>query len=109
MVNKINEFCKKFQWLSGASLKLIAIISMLLDHTNKALIYPYLTSSDGFLATLSDLFDIIGRIAFPLFCFMLIEGFFKTRSRIKYLRNLLIFGIISECLLICVQRQVFMK
>lgn len=96
MINKINDFCKKFQCLSGASLKLIAIISMLVDHTNKALIYPYLTSADGFLATLSDLFDIIGRIAFPLFCFMLIEGFFKTRSRIKYLRNLLVFGVISE-------------
>lgn len=96
MISKINGFCKKFQFLSGAQLKFIAIISMLIDHTNKALIYPYLTPSRGFLATLSNLFDIIGRIAFPLFCFMLIEGFFKTRSRKKYLLNLLIFGIISE-------------
>ena len=45
---------------------------------------------------MSNLFDIIGRIAFPLFCFMLVEGYFKTRSRKKYLLNLLIFGIISE-------------
>lgn len=96
MINKINGFCKKIQFLSGAWLKLIAIISMLADHVNKALIYPYLYSNHGFLAFVSDMFDIIGRIAFPLFCFMLVEGYFKTRSRKKYLLNLLIFGVISE-------------
>ena len=92
----MNGFCKNFQFLSGAGLKLIAIISMLADHVNKALIYPYLASNHGFLAFISDVFDIIGRIAFPLFCFMLVEGYFKTRNRKKYLLNLLLFGVISE-------------
>ena len=92
----MNGFCKNFQFLSGAELKLIAIISMLADHVNKALIYPYLESNHGFLAFISDVFDIIGRIAFPLFCFMLVEGYFKTRNRKKYLLNLLLFGVISE-------------
>ena len=96
MIDKINGLCKKVQFLSGAWLKLIAIVSMLADHVNKSLIYPYLKSSDGFLAIVSNTFDIIGRIAFPLFCFMLVEGYFKTRSRLKYLLNLLIFGVISE-------------
>ena len=96
MIDKINELCKKTQFLSAAWLKSIAIISMLADHVNKALIYPYLDSNQGFLAFVSDIFDIIGRIAFPLFCFMLVEGYFKTRSRKKYLLNLLIFGVISE-------------
>ena len=90
------EFSGKIRCLSGATLKLIAIISMLADHVNKALIYPCLKSNEGFLATLSNIFDIIGRIAFPLFCFMIIEGFFKTRNRKKYMFNLLIFGVISE-------------
>ena len=96
MIDRINGFCKNFQFLSGAELKLIAIISMLADHVNKALIYPYLESNHGFLAFISDVFDIIGRIAFPLFCFMLVEGYFKTRNRKKYLLNLLLFGVISE-------------
>ena len=46
---------------------------MLIDHTNKALIYPNLNG--GRLNTVSDIFDIIGRIAFP---------------------TLLVFGVISE-------------
>ena len=96
MIDRMNSFCKNFQFLSGAELKLIAIISMLADHVNKALIYPYLESNHGFLAFISDVFDIIGRIAFPLFCFMLVEGYFKTRNRKKYLLNLLLFGVISE-------------
>ena len=96
MNEKINSLCSKVQFLSGAWLKLIAILSMLIDHVNKALIYPNLVSNDGILTTVSNIFDIIGRIAFPLFCFMLVEGYFKTRSRKKYLLNLLIFGVISE-------------
>ena len=96
MIEKINGFCKKIQFLSGAWLKAIAIISMLIDHVNKALIYPYLTSANGFLATISNIFDIVGRIAFPLFCFFVVEGFFKTRNRKKYLLNLVLFGVISE-------------
>ena len=96
MIDRIHGFCKNLQFLSGADLKLIAIISMLADHVNKALIYPYLVSNHGVLAFISDAFDIIGRIAFPLFCFMLVEGYFKTRNRKNYLLNLLLFGVISE-------------
>lgn len=96
MKEKMNRLCGRIQFLSGARLKAIAMISMLLDHVNKGLIYPNLVSGEGTLATVSNLFDIIGRIAFPLFCFLLVEGYFKTRNRKKYLLYLLIFGVISE-------------
>ena len=96
MKEKINSFCERFQCLSGAWLKIIAMISMLADHTNKSIIYACLKSNEGFLAGLSSLFDIIGRIAFPLYCFFLVEGFYKTHSRKKYLLTLLVFGVISE-------------
>lgn len=84
----------KIRVLSGAQLKYIAFLSMLIDHVNKALLYPNL--QDGLLLNISDLFDILGRIAFPLFAFFVVEGYFKTRNRQKYLINLLIFGVISE-------------
>ncbi len=79
---------------SGAALKYIAMITMLLDHFNKALIYPYLNG--GVLLIISDIFDILGRIAFPIFCYFVVEGFFKTKNRRKYMLYMLIFGIISE-------------
>lgn len=80
--------------LNGAQLKYIAFVSMLLDHVNKALIYPYLDG--GILLLVSNLFDILGRIAFPIFAYLLVEGFFKTKNRKKYLLTLLGFGVISE-------------
>ena len=67
---------------------------MLIDHVNKSLIYPNLNG--GIMLYISNLFDILGRIAFPLFAFFVVEGYFKTKNRTKYLLNLIIFGIISE-------------
>lgn len=85
---------KRLKILSGAQLKYIAFLTMLIDHVNKALIYPNLNG--GMLLVISDFFDIVGRIAFPIFIFLLIEGFFKTTNRWKYLGMLLLFGVISE-------------
>ncbi len=90
-----DEGLKKFQVLNGAQLKYIAFVSMLIDHTNNALITPMLNGT-GWLLRLSNLFSILGRIAFPIFIFFIVEGFFKTSNRKKYLLTLLVFGVISE-------------
>ena len=90
-----NNRFSKIRIFSGAQLKYIAFLSMLIDYVNKALMYPLLTEN-GFLRYVSDVFDILGRVAFPLFMFFLVEGFFKTGNRFKYLLNLIVFGIISE-------------
>lgn len=39
---------------------------------------------------------LIGRLAFPIFCFLLVEGLVHTHSRPRYLRNLLLLAIASE-------------
>lgn len=90
-----NEKLRKIQILNGAQLKYIAFASMLIDHVNKAIILPYLEVG-GTLSKISSVFDVLGRIAFPLFSFFIVEGFFRTHSRKKYLLNLLFFAFISE-------------
>ena len=89
-----NNFWYKIQILNGAQLKYIAMFSMLIDHVNKALIYPYLNG--GLLLAVSNIFDVLGRIAFPLFIFFVVEGFFKTHSRGRYLSTMLAFAVITE-------------
>ncbi len=89
------EKLKKIRVFNGAQLKYLAFISMLIDHVNNALITPML-DGEGFLLHLSNIFSVLGRIAFPIFAFFIVEGFLKTSSRKKYLITLLIFGIISE-------------
>lgn len=86
---------ENLQKINGAQLKYIAFASMFIDHFNKAIITPFLTGT-GPLNVITRIFDILGRIAFPIFAFMIVEGFFKTKSRWKYLRNLLVFATISE-------------
>lgn len=84
--------------LSGAWLKYIAMFTMFLDHWDKTLLFDALQISPQMipLRIFSGFCEIVGRFAFPIFCFLLVEGFFQTGSRWKYLRNLFLFALISE-------------
>ena len=84
--------------LSGGALKWIALLSMLIDHFAVVfyiggvvyagkLIFPY-----SVYITLR----LVGRLAFPLYAFLLAEGFRHTRSVEKYLLRLFLFGLLSE-------------
>ena len=77
--------------ISGYWLKLIAVISMLIDHTSAVILeqIPGLEAPAFFMR-------IIGRLAFPIYCFLLVEGFYHTRSRAKYAGRLFLFALISE-------------
>ena len=102
MTEFITKF-KKCQILSAGTLKLIAIVTMLIDHF-AAGVYAKLYNCGylyrhGMMWHAADIYQIcrnIGRFAFPIYCFLLVEGFYHTKSRIKYLRNLVIFALISE-------------
>lgn len=93
---------RRFQVLSGSILKIIAVITMLIDHSACILLslYPPALSPvfhiGGYSYSLYRVCRDIGRIAFPIYCFLLVEGFLHTRNRHKYGKNLLLFALISE-------------
>lgn len=86
--------------ISGSTLKIFAIITMMIDHTGAAVIGPLRYSSpEGMRQFFTALYPVtraIGRLAFPIFCFLLVEGFIHTRSTVKYALRLFIFALISE-------------
>ena len=97
---------EKKRGVSAAVLKWTAVISMLIDHMTAV----------GFLTwywpmrRLRRLTPVItpvsrwsyyilrgvGRLAFPIYCFLLVEGYFHTRNVKKYLVRLGLFALISE-------------
>ena len=92
----------KFKILSGSTLKLIAVISMLIDHIALVLgpELEFLTASlltvGGRDITCYYIMRRIGRLAFPIFCFLITEGFAHTRNPKRYALRLLIFALLSE-------------
>lgn len=98
--------------LTNSKLKIIAFLLMVIDHIGVVIIgncllnYGYSTPLFGFITNpsydtfvLSFIYTVlrlIGRLSFPLFAFLLVEGFFNTTNRKKYLYRLSIFALISE-------------
>ena len=72
---------------SGSALKVIALVSMTLDH----IAYYLMDKSIAY-----DAMRTVGRMAFPIFAFLLVEGYVHTRSVRKYALSLFIFALVSE-------------
>lgn len=70
--------------MTSNKLKIIACLTMLIDHVG-AVLYPN-----------QIVFRIIGRIAFPIFAFLIVEGYFYTKDFKKYIKRLMIFALVSE-------------
>ncbi len=92
----------KWKILSGSGLKMIAMVTMLIDHIacfllfdEFSLIQPLFTVGKTNVS-IYWLLRSVGRLAFPIYCFLLAEGFLHTRNRLRYGLNLLIFALISE-------------
>ena len=75
---------QRLRVLNGFHLKLIAICTMFIDHMG-ATLFP-----DAMWLR------CIGRMAFPIFCFLIAEGCIYTHDRKKYAARLLVFALLSE-------------
>lgn len=93
--------------MTGNALKKIAMISMLIDHAGFILVWSVIAAHPEIHGTGDDLkttplvllylfMRIVGRIAFPIFIYLLIEGFKYTHNRINYFVRLLLFAFVSE-------------
>ena len=89
--------------MSTFTLKMIACITMLIDHITEL----FVPKDFGYLfhltlgsyerdITLYVIGRVIGRIAFPLFAFLIVQGFLHTSNIKKYMLRLGIFALISE-------------
>lgn len=73
------------------SLKWVAIITMVVHHVGYLLFANRIIGTNEYAACCT-----IGRIAFPLFCFLLVECYFHTKDRAKHLLKITLLAIISE-------------
>lgn len=79
--------------MTASILKLIAIISMTIDHIGAYLFY---SGSDIVSPQGINLMRSIGRMALPIFAYFLVVGYFKTRDIKKYISRMHLFAIISQ-------------
>ena len=68
---------------NNATLKWVAIITMLIDHI-------------GVMLGRYDVLRMIGRVSFPIFAFLLVEGFLHTKNCKKYIIRILICAVVTE-------------
>lgn len=106
---------RKLRGISGSTLKLIAVITMIIDHVAAGILIRYLfrngihdldinnmsavnqwMDQNAALFSTYNVMRLIGRIAFPIYCFLLVQGFEYTHNRLKYAARLLMFAAISE-------------
>ncbi len=106
----VDQRMAQYRFLTGNMVKVIAVLTMFIDHFTK-IVFEWCRNniwrnmlSAGLISasTWDQLIDIsfqlirIGRIAFPLFAFLLTEGFCYTRNRKRYAISLAAFALISE-------------
>lgn len=105
------ELIKRRDGFCGSTLKIIALITMLIDHIGFVVVGRIVNllsegkqEAHGLAAVLDlkqwILFEKIlrgiGRVSFPIFCFLLVEGFVHTRDWKKYAARLFAFALLSE-------------
>ena len=96
---KHNPIPEKYRILSDSALKVFALVTMLIDHV--AVVFSYrlsntLFSYGKYVLTPYKLMRFIGRWSFPVYAFLIVEGFLHTGNRRRYGLRLLLFAFLSE-------------
>ena len=93
---------KRYRILSGSALKTIALLAMIIDHVGYLILSSASVGSTplftvgSFTVTLYWIFRKIGRIAFPIYAFLLSEGYLHSKNVFRYALDLLVFALIAE-------------
>jgi hypothetical protein len=87
---------KKFG-LTNNQLKIIAMLAMLSDHIGKVLLPQY------------PILQIIGRLAFPIFAFMIAEGCFYTKNKVRYFLTVFLLGVGCQAVYIIWEKSLYMN
>lgn len=85
--------------LSGSTLKIIALVVMFIDHVGAVIVQRMMKMpgvDHDFWSSLYWPLRYVGRLAFPIFCFLLVEGFIHSSNVKKYLTRMLVYALISE-------------
>ncbi len=100
--SQCQSFSDHWRCINGSWFKILALLLMTIDHTAASIIWRFPFGVEPLFAigshsfSLYALMRLIGRLGFPMFAFLLVEGFLHTRSHKRYGRNLLLFAILSE-------------
>ena len=84
MEKKCSGIWNRIRVFDTFKLKMLAVISMSIDHTGAVLMPDCIW------------LRIIGRLAFPIYCFLLVQGFRNTSNIKKYIGRLALFAVVSE-------------
>lgn len=94
---------KSWKLFSDSELKVLAVLSMVVDHTCGSILADYPWAWETLYAIgkleISWMFigrGIIGRIAFPIFAFLLVEGYVHTRNSHRYLYTMLVWALVTQ-------------
>ncbi len=82
--------------ITAYHLKMLAVLTMLIDHCAAIFMADIYGFFGIYAVGVYKVLRGIGRIAFPIYCFCIVEGLQHTKSRKKYLLRLLLFALISE-------------
>lgn len=81
------------------ALQMIAVLTMVCDHFACVFLQPWdsmLPFGENMNFVIYEGFRVVGRLSFPIFCFLLVQGFMMTQNLKKYMLRLFVFALLSE-------------